>query len=265
MRSRPASRSTSAQRTASTSPRRAPVVAARSSGISQEVPSAARTSWRSCSAVGTSSRGRSGFGGRTAWTGFVVTRPQATAWRMAWPRTARACTTVRGASPRADTASMTAWTLRAVAGNGGLAVETSVRDVAASLGAGKDAVAAALSRPARLGLVRCETQRAAGRYAGSAYLLEVDACRRAGLVLHAPSRPASPCLVQPCLVQPVTAQRVAALPGGIAAARSEGESSPASLPARPRAPLPQSLFDLSDPSPSSPTLSSPDPASRPTP
>jgi hypothetical protein len=70
--------------------------------------------------------------------------------------------------------------LRAVAGNGGLAVETSVRDLAASLGAGKDAVAAALSRLAKLGLVRCQTQRAVGRYAGSAYLLDVDACRRAG-------------------------------------------------------------------------------------
>lgn len=79
--------------------------------------------------------------------------------------------------------------LRAVAGNGALEVETSVRDLAGSLGTGKDAIAAALTRLTELGLVRCQTRRAAGRYAGSAYLLEVDACRRAGLVLHTTSRP----------------------------------------------------------------------------
>lgn len=153
--------------------------------------------------------------------------------------------------------------LRAVAGNGALEVETSVRDLAGSLGTGKDAIAAALTRLTELGLVRCQTRRAAGRYAGSAYLLEVDACRRAGLVLHTTSRPASPCPVPPCPVKPVTAQRDAVRPDAIGAARPEGEPAPSPPPARDRGPLPQSLFDPSDASSSSPTLPSTPPPSPP--
>jgi hypothetical protein len=157
--------------------------------------------------------------------------------------------------------------LRAVAGNGALAVETSVRDLAGSLGVGKDAIAAALARLTELGLVRCQTRRAAGRYAGSAYVLEVDACRRAGLVLRTPSMsvtpcPVKPCPVEPCPVKPFTAQRDAVHPDAIAAARPEGEPAPSPPPAHDRGPLPQSLFDPSDASLSSPALPiSPPPSS----
>jgi hypothetical protein len=144
--------------------------------------------------------------------------------------------------------------LRAVAGNGGPAVETSVRDLAAVLGAGKDAVATALTRLARLGLVRCQTQRAGGRYSGSSYLLEVDACRRAGLVLNAGLAIASPCPPPPCPAQSDTVRRdtVTADNGATPHGATAPDPTPRREPAPGRTPVPQSsLFDLPDLPPTS--------------
>src|SRR5713101_3605076 len=87
--------------------------------------------------------------------------------------------------------------LRAEPEADGFAVETSVRDLATSVVSGKDATATALARLVDLGLVHCRTRRRAGRYAGCTYVLDPDACRRAGLILtvaiEAPPGAVAPC------------------------------------------------------------------------
>jgi hypothetical protein len=92
--------------------------------------------------------------------------------------------------------------LRAGGGPNGLAVETSIRELGATLNIGKDTIAKALRRLADLGLIQPQGQRIAGRYAGCAYIVDVDACQRAGVfitevaVVTAP-RPVAPCPVKP--------------------------------------------------------------------
>jgi DNA-binding transcriptional ArsR family regulator len=126
------------------------------------------------------------------------------------------------------------------AGPNGVAVETSVRELASSLGVGKDAVAAALGRLADLGLVQCLTRRQGGRYAGCTYALDADACRRAGLVLinvptGVPPCPATPCPVEPDAVAPDTATSDVA--------REVGSEPAAPFRACRPDPTAQSLFD----------------------
>ena len=93
---------------------------------------------------------------------------------------------------------------------GTLAVKTSVRRLAADFGVGKEAAATALSRLIDFGLIRCQTQRRAGRYAGSSYILDADACRRAGVAITAQPTVDSPCPERPCPVRRDTAERATA-------------------------------------------------------
>jgi hypothetical protein len=154
--------------------------------------------------------------------------------------------------------------LQAEAG-GTLVAETSVRTLAAEFGVGKEAAATALGRLIDFGLVRCNTRRPAGRYAGSSYILDADACRRAGVVITTGATEDSPCTQTPCPVRPdtaerATAQRDTAHAGAVGtepvsrSAASRGtrhriERSVAEL----RDATEQSLFDFSDQSPTSPT------------
>lgn len=140
--------------------------------------------------------------------------------------------------------------LRAVARHGELTVETNVRDLAALLGVGKDAVAAALSRLTKLSLVRCRTQRAGGRYAGSAYLIEIEACRRAGLLLTPALASASSCppAPRPPEADVVRRETVHSDKGATAGGATASEPLPTPhrepQPASRQEPGPQSLFDL---------------------
>jgi hypothetical protein len=142
--------------------------------------------------------------------------------------------------------------LRAQAGEG-LAIETNVRALSSDLGVGKDTVAQALSRLAALGLVSSQAQRRAGRYAGSVYELDVEACRHVGLILDGVAADMST-PVPPCPVQPDAVERGAAVSDTAASVRAEPRAAaPASTraPARPaREPVSQSLFDLSSEAPS---------------
>jgi hypothetical protein len=141
-----------------------------------------------------------------------------------------------------------------------LAIEASVRDLAASLAVGKDAVATALARLIALDLVRYETRRRAGRYAGSVYILDVDACRRAGLVCNDVRVTAGPCPVMPCPDEPVTAQRVPSSPD--MGKTTEPDPAPLSPPERRRdASSQSSLFDLADQPDPSRNAESPAPTS----
>jgi predicted transcriptional regulator len=145
--------------------------------------------------------------------------------------------------------------LRAQA-SGEAAIATSVRALSSDLGVGKDTVAQALGRLVDRGLVRCQAQRRAGRYAGSAYELDLEACRHVGLLLAGVAAnemplPAPPCPATPDAVERDAVERDAADSATAAAVRAEPKAS-ASPPQR-RVPEPgsQSLFDLSDePSPS---------------
>lgn len=155
--------------------------------------------------------------------------------------------------------------LEAQAG-GTLAVETSVRRLAAAFGVGKEAAATALGRLIDFGLIRCQTRRRAGRYAGSTYILDADACRRAGVVITADAtvdspRPETPCPVSRDTAGRDTAQRDAA---NAVAANGTEFASPSTTNPRNRhgfersvadehATSEQSLFDISDLPPTSPT------------
>lgn len=88
-----------------------------------------------------------------------------------------------------------------------LAIGTSVRALAAEFGVGKEAAGTALARLIDFGLVRCQTRRRAGRYAGSAYILDADACRRAGLVIMSGATVNSPSPETPCPVRRDAAER----------------------------------------------------------
>jgi DNA-binding transcriptional ArsR family regulator len=136
--------------------------------------------------------------------------------------------------------------------SGDPAIETNVRALASDLGVGKDTVARALARLIDLGLVRCQPQRRAGRYAGSAYELDVDACRHLGLVLGGPTV-SRISIAEPCPVQPDPAHQDAIGPDTAAAPPAEPAApAPAQGPSRASPqPVSQSLFDLPDePSPS---------------
>lgn len=166
--------------------------------------------------------------------------------------------------------------LEAEAG-GTLAVETSVRALAAEFGVGKEAAATALGRLVDFGLIRCETRRVACRYAGSSYILDPDACRRAGVVITTDPTVDSPCPETPCPVSRDTAKRDTA---NAAAERTELLSrSAASRRTRQRVErsvaeqrdaTARSLFDFSDqpspsPTPNPLTLTTPVPATSPSP
>ena len=152
--------------------------------------------------------------------------------------------------------------LQAEARPEGLAVETNVRDLGATLNVGKDTVARALGRLADLGLVYPQTRRVAGRYAGCVYVLDIEACRRAGIVIAqvavaSPRRP-----VVPCPVTPDAAEGDAAGP----TATGTAGASPASQSAGRTDSTSPSLFELSDfpPTPDShPLAATPDPSSTP--
>jgi hypothetical protein len=88
----------------------------------------------------------------------------------------------------------------------GFTVETNVRDLAATLNVGKDTVAKALGRLADLGLLHPQTRRVAGRYAGCAYVVDIEACHRAGIVISQTAVVSSPCPVAPCPVEPDAAE-----------------------------------------------------------
>jgi hypothetical protein len=88
----------------------------------------------------------------------------------------------------------------------GFTVETNVRDLGATLNVGKDTVAKALGRLADLGLLHPQTRRVAGRYAGCAYVVDIEACHRAGIVISQAAVVSSPCPVAPCPVQPDAAE-----------------------------------------------------------
>ena len=138
-------------------------------------------------------------------------------------------------------------------GGSDASIETNVRALASELGVGKDTVAQALARLVNLGLVRCQPQRRGGRYAGSAYELDIETCRHFGVVLNGLTNKEIDVLAPPCPVPADPAQSDAIAPDRVAPAPA-GPTAPA--PAQPR-PLPQpgaqSLFDLSDePSPSLP-------------
>jgi hypothetical protein len=163
--------------------------------------------------------------------------------------------------------------LRAEARSAGLTVETNVRDLGATLNVGKDTVAKALGRLADLGLLHPQTRRVAGRYAGCAYVVDIDACHRAGIAITEVAVVSSPCPVAPCPVQPdaVEADAVSQTPTGTVgaspASRSPGltdSTSPSlfDLPDLPRAPSsdplsappePSTTSSLPIPEPDSPT------------
>jgi hypothetical protein len=124
----------------------------------------------------------------------------------------------------------------------GFTVETNVRDLAATLDVGKDTVAKALGRLADLGLLHPQTRRVAGRYAGCAYVVDIDACHRAGIVITQVAVVSSPCPVAPCPVEPDAAEADAAsqTPTG-----TVGASPVPHPPGRTDSTSP-SLFDLPD-------------------
>src|SRR6266542_3349979 len=92
--------------------------------------------------------------------------------------------------------------LRAEARPDGLTVETNVRDLGATLDFSKDTVAKALGRLADLGLLHAQARRIAGRYAGCAYVVDIEACRRAGIVITQVAAASPPCPVAPCPAEP---------------------------------------------------------------
>lgn len=158
-----------------------------------------------------------------------------------------------------------------------LAIETSVRALAVELGVGKEAAATALARLIDFGLMRCQTRRRAGRYAGSAYILDADACRRAGLVITSSATVNSPSPGTPCPVRRDTAERdTAQRDTADAAAATGAELAFRSTPSRrdrhrvervaePRLnTTEQSLFDFSDQQRTF-TSTSPEPLTPPTP
>jgi hypothetical protein len=129
----------------------------------------------------------------------------------------------------------------------GFAVDTSVREVAGNLRVGKDAIAKTLGRLVDLGMIQCQTRRRAGRYAGSTYVLDIDACLGVGLGLATVRVVAQPCPVSPCPVEPHVVQRDAANRATVGAPGPNSQSASPAL-AGGRDPLTQSLFELRAPS-----------------
>jgi hypothetical protein len=132
--------------------------------------------------------------------------------------------------------------LRAEVRPDGFTVETNVRDLGATLNVGKDTVAKALGRLADLGLIHPQARRVAGRYAGCAYVVDVDACHRAGIVITQVSAVSSPCPVAPCAVEPDAAEADAV---GLNPTGPMGASTVPQAPGRADSTSP-SLFDLPD-------------------
>jgi hypothetical protein len=139
---------------------------------------------------------------------------------------------------------------------GTLAVETSIRALAAEFGVGKEAAATALGRLIDFGLLRCQTRRRAGRYAGSSYILDADACRRAGVVVTTDPTMDPPLVETPCPVSRDTAERDTARRDTANAAATETELASGSAASHPhqriersvaeqRVATEQSLFDFS--------------------
>jgi hypothetical protein len=148
--------------------------------------------------------------------------------------------------------------LRAEARSEGLTVETNVRDLGATLNFGKDTVAKALGRLADLGLLHPQARRVAGRYAGCAYIVDVEACRRAGIGITQVAVVSSPSSDAPCPVEPdaAAADAVSQTPTGTVGASPASRS-----PGRTDSTSP-SLFDLPDlphTPPSHPLTQPPDP------
>lgn len=161
--------------------------------------------------------------------------------------------------------------------NGTLATQTSVRTLAAELKVGKEAAASAIHRLVEFGVVACQPCRRAGRYAGSSYVLDIDACRRAGLVITSVASPDAPCPASPCpanrdTVEPcsderdaperLTAQRDVASPEPEVPESTAPEPASRSIRATQRDAAAQSLFDFCDP-PS--TSRAPEPSAPPIP
>ena len=132
--------------------------------------------------------------------------------------------------------------LRAEARPDGLTVETNVRDLGATLNFGKDTIAKALGRLTDLGLLQPQARRVAGRYAGCAYVLDIEAVRRAGIVITQVAVVSSPCPVAPCPVEPDAAEADAVRLTATGPVRASLASR---LPGRADSTFP-SLFDLPD-------------------
>jgi hypothetical protein len=97
-------------------------------------------------------------------------------------------------------------------------------------------------------MIQCQTRRRAGRYAGSTYVLDIDACLGVGLGLGLATVRvvAQPCPVTPCPVVPHAVQPVAANPATVGPPGPNPQpASPA--PTRVSDPLTQSLFELPAP------------------
>lgn len=149
--------------------------------------------------------------------------------------------------------------LRADARSDGLSVKTNVRELGATLDVGKDTVAKALGRLVDLGLIRSENRRIAGRYAGCAYVVDSEACRRAGVLITRVGGDSSPHPGAPCPIEPDAAAVDAASPlftsaagtSRNAASRDDQNSiSPSlfDLPDQPPTPTTQLLTPSPDPS-----------------
>jgi hypothetical protein len=136
--------------------------------------------------------------------------------------------------------------LRAERHADGFATDTSVREVAGSLGVGKDAIAKTVGRLVDFGLIHCQTRRRAGRYAGSTYVLDVGACLGVGLGLATVRVVAQPCPVTPCPVEPHAMQPDAANRATVGAPGPNPQSA-SSAPTCVSDPLTQSLFELPAP------------------
>lgn len=130
--------------------------------------------------------------------------------------------------------------LRAEIRPDGYTVETNVRDLGVTLKVGKDTIAKALGRLADLGLLHPQTRRIGGRYAGCAYVVDIEACHRAGIVIAQVGVVSSPWPVAPCPVQPVAAEADV-----ISETATVGASPVPHSPGRTDSTSP-SLFDLPD-------------------
>jgi hypothetical protein len=81
-------------------------------------------------------------------------------------------------------ATLEALALRVAQHDGAWVAGVSARSLAGELAVGKNTAAAALRRLGTAGLLRSQpSRRAGGRYAGAGYELDLDACRRFGLVI----------------------------------------------------------------------------------
>lgn len=131
---------------------------------------------------------------------------------------------------------------RADSRSDGLSVQTNVRELGATLDIGKDTVAKALGRLVDLGLIRSENRRIAGRYAGCAYVVDSEACRRAGILITRFGGDSSPHPGAPCPIEPDAAAGDAASPLFNSAAGTSRNAAPPDD----QNSISPSLFDLPD-------------------